>query len=61
MERTEYTQDIEILPPPPTIIVCPECRIPWSADYTDYSWMRERDVLVCACGEILCEVSELRD
>lgn len=61
MERIEQGQSIEILPPPPTIIVCPVCRISWSADYDDYCWMRDRDVLVCACGEVLCEVSELSD
>ena len=61
MERMEQNNSIEILPLPPTIIVCPDCSVPWSADYDDYSWMRKRDLLVCACGEVLCEVNELCD
>lgn len=46
---------------PPTVILCPKCGTPWSADYSDYSWMQTSDLIVCACGEALCEVGELKD
>lgn len=47
-------------PPPPTLMFCPTCHVPWSADYHDYSWMRESDLLFCSCGEVLCAVGELK-
>ena len=44
-----------------TILKCAACRTPWSADYTDYSWMRDYDLIVCSCGAVMCEVSDLKD
>jgi len=44
-----------------TILRCPKCTTPWSADYTDYSWMRENDLIVCSCGAVMCEVNDLKD
>ena len=40
---------------------CPKCKTSWSADYTDYSWMREDDLIICSCGSIMCEVNDLKD
>ena len=44
-----------------TILKCGTCKTPWSADYTDYSWMRESDLIVCSCGVAMCEVSDLKN
>ncbi len=44
-----------------TILKCPKCKTSWSADYTDYSWMREDDLIICSCGSIMCEVNDLKD
>lgn len=44
-----------------TILRCPKCTTPWSADYADYAWMRESDLIVCSCGAVMCEVSDLKE
>ena len=44
-----------------TILRCPNCTTPWSANYTDYSWMRENDLIICSCGAVMCEVNDLKD
>ena len=44
-----------------TILKCAVCKTPWSADYTDYVWMRDNDLIVCSCGAVMCEVSDLKD
>ena len=62
MNDLESENTVESTPSPlATILVCPHCATPWSADYADYSWMQDTDLVICACGEALCEVSELRD
>ncbi|MFQ6616544.1 MAG: hypothetical protein ACE5HZ_07215 [Fidelibacterota bacterium] len=61
-EPIEPENTLESTPvPAPTVILCPRCGTPWSADYGDYAWMQTNDLIVCACGEALCEVGELKE
>ncbi|MFQ6675438.1 MAG: hypothetical protein ACE5LH_03730 [Fidelibacterota bacterium] len=62
IETVDTGKPIKSTPAPPaTVILCPRCGTPWSADYGDYAWMQNSDLIVCACGEALCEVGELKE
>ena len=62
MDNIETGIILESTPlPSPTILLCPNCSTPWSADYEDYCWMRDNDLLFCSCGEALCNVGELKE
>lgn len=39
---------------------CDHCYQIWSADYADYAGMQDRDLIVCSCGEIVCQVGDLK-
>lgn len=39
---------------------CNHCGQVWSANYSDYAGMQDLDFIICSCGQIVCQVSELK-
>ncbi len=41
-------------------LTCDRCGIIWSRRYEDYRGMQDIDFIICACGEIICQLSDLK-
>ncbi len=39
---------------------CDRCGLIWSSEYEDYSGMQDPDFIICSCGEIICQVGDLK-
>jgi len=57
LENTENSTPFFVI----QILKCPRCGQSWSADYSDYRWMRDDDAVVCCCGTVMCHVDDLKE